>query len=739
MPPRLAVTALTLAIVMSLSPASPGTAAEPDVTLSGTVLDDAGGGLSGVAVVVPDDSGDDDASTYTGADGRYSLTVPRLAREQVRITFSRGDDWSTSGRYVQFRDGITEANAQLSHYGTVTGRLLPAAGARSERAVILGVDVSYRDEDLMDGDAYVFEHVPPGRYHLTFVVDKDEKRIFSDYGQDGYQERQVVVRPGEHVVLEDQPMPYVAPRGRLTVEYPIGALDGSVKPLVYDDRSLRPIRDEVSTSRPYEGHLDLYPGTYRVSTGTAAWFGGSGVDSATAVTVRAGRTTIIQAPPVRPLLDVTGSIVDEQGEPVPNLTVEGFTTAVPGERMTSSITSGLGYFDMKAPKGGTYTIRVSDGTGVFEPQTFTLPAVPVYRDRYVVKRAASYGAKYEGPRTASAEGRELGDDTFGGVCFLPVNDRTADSERFCSDTDDRRYTIDGIKPGAYRVWLGVWRRSSVDGYWLGGPSRSTAQIVTFADGERKVLDLLPPQDRGTLSQLVEDSNGGVPYVVALVYPANDPDAVITTERWAGGWNARHLPVDDYKVKLVDPTGRLVSQWVGGSSFATADTFRPKIKGVTRLLRARLLFAPRQDPEVLEPEMPGTPEPEPPGGPEVEPPGGPEVEVPGVPETEVPRGPEPQLPSPAEVLLTAIVAPRVSGTAKVGRRLTSTTGRWSRSGLRYKRQWYRNGKRINGATRSTYKIKRKDAGRRLSITITARPAAGGTAASSSSARTKKVRR
>jgi hypothetical protein len=697
---RLTVTALTLAVVVSLSVAAPSAAAEPDVTLSGTVLDDAGDGLAGVAVTVPDDSGDDDAFTRTGADGRYSLTVPRLGRGQVSIEFSRGDDWSTSARYIQFRDGITEANAQLSHYGTVTGRLLPAAGARSERAVILGVGFGYRDEDLMDDDTYVLEHVPPGRHHVSFVVDKGEDRMFSDYGQDGYAEREVVVRPGEQVVLDDQPVPYVAPRGRLVVEYSSGGLDGTVKPSVFDYQTGRFIIDEVSTSRPYEGVLDLYPGTYRVSTGTAAWFGGSSYDSAAAVTVKPGETTTIKAPPSRPLVDVAGTIIDEQGEPIPNLAVEGRTTAVPGERMTFSTTTGDGYFSAMAPSGGTYTIRVSDGTGVFESQTFTLPATPKYTDRYVLKRALPYGPKYGGPGSASAVGQELGDDTFGGVCFLPVNDRTTASERFCADTEDQGYSIDGIKPGAYRVWLGVWRRSDIDGgYWLGGPSKNTAQVVTFTAGERKTIDLLPPQDRGDLRQQVEDANGGVPYVTALVYPANDPGAMITTNAGVGGWNVRDLPVGDYKVKIVDPTGRLVSQWVGGTSFATADTFRPKIEGVTQLPRIRLPFAPPQESGTTELESPGA----------------------------------------TKVVLSAVVAPKVSGTAKVGRKLTSTTGRWGRSGLTYKRQWYRNGQRITGATLSSYKIKPKDAGRRLTVTITARPTAGGQAAKASSAPTKKVRR
>lgn len=83
------------------------------------------------------------------------------------------------------------------------------------------------------------------------------------------------------------------------------------------------------------------------------------------------------------------------------------------------------------------------------------------------------------------------------------------------------------------------------------------------------------------------------------------------------------------------------------------------------------------------------------------------------------------------ILTAPTTVRATGTPYVGRRLTAARGTWSPSGISFSYQWLRDGRRIAGATRSTFVIRRVDKGHRISVRITGRKA-GYTAVSRTSA-------
>lgn len=81
------------------------------------------------------------------------------------------------------------------------------------------------------------------------------------------------------------------------------------------------------------------------------------------------------------------------------------------------------------------------------------------------------------------------------------------------------------------------------------------------------------------------------------------------------------------------------------------------------------------------------------------------------------------------------SPHISGKAKVGKRLTASKGTWTGPPRRFRFQWLRcNGhggscKTIGHATKSTYRLTKKDAGHRLRVRVTARNAAGTKAARS----------
>jgi surface antigen len=69
-------------------------------------------------------------------------------------------------------------------------------------------------------------------------------------------------------------------------------------------------------------------------------------------------------------------------------------------------------------------------------------------------------------------------------------------------------------------------------------------------------------------------------------------------------------------------------------------------------------------------------------------------------------------------LTVTTGPQLSGTPKVGSRLTTTSGTWSRKDATLSYQWLSAGEPISGATASTYVPRSTDLGRPLTAQVTA---------------------
>ncbi len=68
-------------------------------------------------------------------------------------------------------------------------------------------------------------------------------------------------------------------------------------------------------------------------------------------------------------------------------------------------------------------------------------------------------------------------------------------------------------------------------------------------------------------------------------------------------------------------------------------------------------------------------------------------------------------------------PSISGKYKVGKKLTAKVGSWSPSPTRVTYQWLRDGKIISGATKSKYKLVKKDKKKKISLQVTVFGSAG----------------
>lgn len=87
--------------------------------------------------------------------------------------------------------------------------------------------------------------------------------------------------------------------------------------------------------------------------------------------------------------------------------------------------------------------------------------------------------------------------------------------------------------------------------------------------------------------------------------------------------------------------------------------------------------------------------------------------------------------------TATTAPKVKGQAKVGKVLKAKAGAWSPAPTAVSYQWLRNGKPIKKAKKASYRVTRKDRGKRISVRLTiSRP---GLASTTWTSAPKKVKR
>ncbi len=92
-------------------------------------------------------------------------------------------------------------------------------------------------------------------------------------------------------------------------------------------------------------------------------------------------------------------------------------------------------------------------------------------------------------------------------------------------------------------------------------------------------------------------------------------------------------------------------------------------------------------------------------------------------------------SKATVKVATVATPKITGTAKVGKKLTVKPGSWTK-GTKFSYQWYANGKAIKGATKSSFTLKSAQKGKAITVKVTGKKSGHATVSKTSKA-TKKV--
>ncbi|TGN32960.1 hypothetical protein [Aeromicrobium chenweiae] len=229
-------------------------------------------------------------------------------------------------------------------------------------------------------------------------------------------------------------------------------------------------------------------------------------------------------------------------------------------RLAAVAPDGTYRFDDVVP--GSHIVRVG-GQGI----TWT----PDFRSEHPLSWYSSSSISVVPGRTAAAPVQHvvMAED----VGHIDIVDPKSDQGAFsvwAADDPDRAVIVFGVAtngdvsqfplaPGRYKIALGM-------NGWFGGRSFDSAKVYTVKPGE--TLAVKPP------ARLTQVIRGNVPLggVRVLAYAADDPTEVV--DQAASGREGQYYlygfsPDHRYKLRAIDPSGRLESTWLGGKSFHSA--------------------------------------------------------------------------------------------------------------------------------------------------------------------------
>ena len=424
------------------------------------------------------------------------------------------------------------------------------------------------------------------------------------------------------------------------------------------------------------------PGTYRVVVATGAYGGATWADAKgnTSIVVADGATVTGINLGLNRTRAVTGTVTNGLGQPVDGILVAAYThgdkAATPQIAAWSDEPTGAdGRFRVPDLPAGDYALELRDTrwpTSAYATAWVGGGRDPVTAGRVTVRWGADTTGVSGRVQTAAAVTGTLRDDQGAPLRNFVVTLYDASDDVVTADIDnasDGTYRLSSLPPGTYtmRVWA--------DGYttlWYGqARSTDTRKAITVTSGQQLALPEMRLPRLGSIAGRVLTSTGAsVPLKVTVTGLGRT-----VTEKVVGGY---------YTISDLEPTAYTVSfsqdttgtptfgaqWWRGASSPASAQPLTvaagQSVTGVDATLR----------------------------------PGSTTVES-----------------SPPAVLTTA--TPTVTGTPRVGERLTAVPGTWGPAPVTLYYQWYRGQSAISGASASTYVASSADVGQPLSVVVTGR--------------------
>jgi hypothetical protein len=438
-----------------------------------------------------------------------------------------------------------------------------------------------------------------------------------------------------------------------------------------------------------DGNYDteLNVGTYKVVADDgcddlpASWAGGIDFSTASTVTVTADHNTVVPAIKISAGASISGVVNDGSGHPISGILVESYATdpGIDGFSIATSYTNSTGHYTLHGHHPGTYEVSFSDpsheytGEWYVDGVTFAdATAVPVPNDTDVTLAPTTLATVPLSLATKVLSGKVV---NVAGVGVFGITVR-ADGGPATTTRRDGTYSFiaDDLGAGTYKLsfdddfGVATGQARYLSQYYLGKDTYSTATPITVTAGAH-ALTTVKLVGYGTVSGTVT-----VPAALnhrnlrATIYDGDDQVVQTSETKSTGAYTFTGLPPGTYKMRFTgsaygddDTSAEFIGQWFKNkSTFASATVVTVKDFATTSSINVTLTDQ-----------------------------------------------------------LTAVVAPKASGTAQKGKSLKASTGTWNRvTDTVYAYQWYRGTTAISGATKSSYKLGSADVGKAIKVKVTA---------------------
>ena len=671
-------------------------------TITGTVADAATSGpLADAEVYAFMPEGDGDAVTSVDAGGEFTLTglapgewvVQYSADGYVGEFYDDRPTAATADRIPVTAGSTATADAALAKATTMSGTVTGAGGAPlgsvgvDIHRVLDGGDVDYYYEwAFTESDGTWSVDLPPGSYLVEFNAEGDYLGQWFDGEASEATATEVVVDGTAVTGIDAQLQPGGAIVG--TVTGPGGAPEPDAYVSVYRASAT----SELDTV--WEGFVEddatyrsdpLPAGSYKVRFET---FDGTrlaeyhldktDLPSANAVAVTTGATTTVDAQLAAYPRLISGTVTDAQGRGLDGVEVSLYRNVGRSWTWVNDVgTDADGLYDVPVTAGEyrlsftEYDNRLREWWNDAETlATATSVVVAAGADRTGINAQLADGGVVTGTVTYPQQ-------VTGWRSTVTLFDATtgAWAGQAAVDAHQNRYRIEDLPTGSYRAQFS--RTPGFDTaegqFWSGrtenqGPGPQTVAVTegTTTPGVNATL-----VDGGILTGLVRDGQGN-PLEGCKVSAYTLDGALVTREsRYTGAdgtFRVRGLTTGSYRLRVFDGECGFTARYYDGAGQTSTTAANAVAVGATRATSTAV--------------------------------------------------PQPLVvPTGAPVANTAL--PTVTGTPEVGRTLTAGTGSWNPSdGLSFDYQWLADGAPIAGAVSPTYVLQAGDAGKRISVRVTA---------------------
>lgn len=476
--------------------------------------------------------------------------------------------------------------------------------------------------------------------------------------------------------------------GEIQVRPVLGTLTGAVvdeaqKP--YDCARIEVYRDGQEETTVYtdgDGKFSYTgrTGGYRFRIGSncgdfnSFWLGGTDLETATVYTVGSGKTAI-PAIEINYGTTISGKVSSDAIAGSPATPLEGIAVSAlqyDGESWqvrSEAWTDAAGAYRLRELQAGDYVLRFYDNRGEYSEEyysnssTVTDAATVVVGSTSVTGRDASLALKAidtEGEMLAGVVKNKAG----AGIDGISVSVFNIGQDRFAGQTSTSRrgrFSFEGLEPGLYEVNFNDEGRYIID-------ATTSVRVKIGTTKGADITKTLVAYGRidGTVqvpTALASAWDGGQATVFDAAGDYVNSNSIDSDRTFSVGY----LRPGTYKVRFSGWVERgrsyspLISQWWSKKySLASATTIKVgdggSVKGVNVALSDQL---------------------------------------------------------------GAVAAPKITGTAKRGKTLRASVGSWNGTvGTSYSFAWFRNGKAIRGATKSSYKLVKADRRKTIKVRVTA---------------------